>query len=390
MKSSILIILLLALANKVYPCGNEYGHTLDGKRIPTRYFFLSERMLHFDTLEIQHKLTALRAKVNSGSATFKTRSDIALNLMKLGQADSSIKILRPLLREHPNEYTINANLGTAYELAGQLDSALKYISEGYQINPKSHRGSEWVHIKILEAKLKEQQQSGWMATNAILDLRELLNKVKAKNQHRARRNVNQSIFYQVRTRAPFTPAPNKILSNMLQTLGDFNAESGTYENALLAYAFAIKFQPSSYLGRKIKEKIITLNRRRDAHPDIWELPDAFVRIIHIGKLNPDLLLMGLDGFAEQLDSMHLNEAFRQDSLNILKNQLDSIQTQTNKIIKTKNGQLSRAIKAKYIFLVLGLFIGILLTSSIFKRKRKKQTPPHRHKSHPPAPLPSSS
>ena len=82
--------------------------------------------------------------------------------------------------------------------------------------------------------------------------------------------------------------------------------------------------------------------------------------------------MGLDEFAEQLDSLHLKEAFRQDSLKILQTQLDSITTQSNKAIKTKNGQLTRAKKAKYIFLVLGLFIGILLTSTVLRRKRKKE------------------
>lgn len=53
--------------------------------------------------------------------------------MKLGKADVALEILKELNYHYPNEYKIVANLGTAYELNAELDSALKYIKKGIKL-----------------------------------------------------------------------------------------------------------------------------------------------------------------------------------------------------------------------------------------------------------------
>lgn len=365
MKKILLFLLLSTLSFKTYPCGNEYGYTLDGERQYTRYFFLSERMLHFDEVKIKTKLSKLREKVNDGSANYKTHSDIALNLMKLGKADSSVLLLRSLLRDYPDEYNINANLGTAYELTGKLDSALKYISRGVEINATSHRGSEWVHVKILEAKIKEKKYRGWIDTHPIIELNDLLQKIDSANKRHELSTINHQVFYQIRTRAPFTPAPNKVLANILVTLGDFNAKVETYENALLAYANAINYEPSPYIQRKIKEKITALNRKRKAHPK--EVPSEFIRFMTRAEISPDLLLLGLDDFTEKLDSIHLDEVSKNDSLEILKNKIDSLVQNSEAQLKSQKDTDSNQSNPLYIG--MGLLVGIGLTLTVL-RKRK--------------------
>lgn len=177
MSRPLLLFSFLLSSFALYPCGNEYAHTWDGKRIYSRYFFLRDHHRHFDTDKLEKRISSLNQKVEKGEATFKTWSDLALNLMKLGEVDSALSILEPLALEHPEEYNILANLGTCYELSGRLDSALKYISLGLEKNPNSHRGSEWIHVKILEAKIKEQQYPGWINTNEIVSQAEILAKL---------------------------------------------------------------------------------------------------------------------------------------------------------------------------------------------------------------------
>ena len=109
MKNTILILVLFCSVHFSFGCGNEYGYSLDGQRVHTRYLFLSERMLKFNKDDINKRLTALNNKVENGTDDYKTWSNIALNLMKLGQTDSSLKILLPLYKAYPNEYTIIGN-----------------------------------------------------------------------------------------------------------------------------------------------------------------------------------------------------------------------------------------------------------------------------------------
>ncbi len=59
--------------------------------------------------------------------------------------------------QHPNDYSIIANLGTAYELTGNDEKALELIRKAVAINPNSHYNSEWIHVRILEEKVGKKQ-----------------------------------------------------------------------------------------------------------------------------------------------------------------------------------------------------------------------------------------
>lgn len=130
----------------------------------TNFFYLSKKHRTFDTEHIKERLAITEAKPNA-KTNFKIQSNIASYHIKLGEVKKALQILKPLSDNYPNEYTISANLGTAYELEGQLNKALRLIKNGYQINSESHFGSEWIHIKILEAKIKERSNPGWLKTH---------------------------------------------------------------------------------------------------------------------------------------------------------------------------------------------------------------------------------
>ena len=223
MKLITTLALLLIGATSGYSCGNEYGYTLDGRIVHTQYFYLSSKMKSHDRIKTKERLEHLRRKVATYPNDYKAWSDLAVNLLKVGKADSAVKILRPWVEKMPNEYNLNANLGTAYELTGNLDSALKYISKGYSLNKNSHFDSEWVHIKILEAKIKERARPGWIRINRILNVDSLIVRADTLNHRRTGvfpgvTQVNRQIMYQIRTRVPFTPAPNQVITNLLLSI----------------------------------------------------------------------------------------------------------------------------------------------------------------------------
>lgn len=333
-----------------YPCGNEYGETLDGTRMYGRYFYLSPDMRVFNVKRLNEHLDELYQRSKGLPNDYKIWSDIAVNLMKLGQADSALKILVPMAKKYPEEYNILANLGTCYELVGALDSALKYISSGFKVNPKSHNGSEWIHMEILKAKIKEKHSPGWLSKNPIIEIQDVVDRFRSLKESRLVYAVNRHFSYQIRTRAPFTPAPNQVMTNLMITLGDFNTEHGTYENALLAYANALDFQDKYAVERRIKERIRELNRKRSARTDPGELSQMFLWMMERSKVNPELLVSGLREYSLRLDSLDRSDEVKKDSFDRLRLQVDSVESllRDQKAIKEEELAVAHSQRHKYV------------------------------------------
>lgn len=179
-----------------------------------------------------HKLEARLKKEHS----YMLLSDYAVCLMKLGKVQEAVDILVELEAHYPNEFQIASNLGTAYELNGMPDSALKYIRHGMQLNPNDHEGSEWIHVKILEAKINLQKDSTWLTTHTVLGLT-----VAQENDS----NVRNQLYIQLRERFPFTPGPDAIMADLMEDLGDCFGKTASLEYAKVLYQVS-----KEYYGRK--------------------------------------------------------------------------------------------------------------------------------------------
>ena len=322
----------LLISSAVFPCGNEYGHKLDGTKMHSQYFYLRPYHLKFDTVKLRKQIADYDSKYSiTDSATYpikslekdKALSNKALALMKLGKVSKAKDILVDLVTRNPKEYSMVANLGTAYELSGELDSALKYISKGLEINPKSHYGSEWIHVELLKAKIKRKRSKYYIIKNPILSDELLESKRDTSKRYWHRSRVLNHIYWQVRTRAPFTPAPNEVIWNLLLTAGEFAQKHDTYENALLAFAYSRKYAYNYEQKRKSEQKIKALNKLRDKLPHDKMVDRMFFHTIKRADISPDFLLMGLDELSESLDSVNTLE-------NKYLSRIDSLETELKK------------------------------------------------------------
>lgn len=116
----------------------------------------------FGPKEWEEKLSQLE-----GETEFPKRNDYAATLIYLGRSEEAVSVLLALEKEEPGHYSVASNLGTAYELMGQDALALEWIRKGIERNPKSHSGSEWLHVRILESKIKMKEQPGWLKTHSV-------------------------------------------------------------------------------------------------------------------------------------------------------------------------------------------------------------------------------
>jgi hypothetical protein len=93
----------------------------------------------------------------------------------------------------------------------------------------------------LKAKIKRKRSKYYIIKNPIIS-DELLESKRDTSKRRWRSSrVLHHIYWQVRTRAPFTPAPNEVIWNLLLTAGEFAQKHDTYENAFIAFAYSRKY-----------------------------------------------------------------------------------------------------------------------------------------------------
>ncbi len=220
MKRLVLFLLAGMAPFAANACLNEYRHT-DELEFTADLAELDKNMIrHFDREAIA---AALKVMLKQGLHDYKDSSDAAVLMIKNGEVFRALGMFQQLMQAHPAEYTIASNLGTAYELAGENDSALKYIQLGMALNPKSHRGSEWVHERILKTKLAVQDDPEWLSRHTVLDLshhmfREEMDFGKNTNRGMAQVDTLTAIIYQLNERIPFTSAPDLIMASITSDL----------------------------------------------------------------------------------------------------------------------------------------------------------------------------
>lgn len=236
----LLVFSLLSLA-----CINLYRTDLSGEvTIGPAYH---DEVLHEtkDTSGFRAKSIELLEKYNE-TGQLECESDYAAVLIYLNRLDEAKKIYHKIESENPNLYITASNLGTIYELEGKPDSALFWIKRGIELNPASHRGSEWIHVKILEYKLSSEKD----ITKSILKL-DFGNKEKPENvANYDLRKLDVHLTTQLRERVSLVPPPNKIVGNLFFDRGNVLALAADVQSALENYNKALEYGFSSDLMAK--------------------------------------------------------------------------------------------------------------------------------------------
>jgi len=171
---------------------------------------------------------------------------IAVALLHLGKTNRAVKILERLERTTPGSYYVAANLGTAYELSGDNKKAHKWIAEGIKRKPDSHFGTEWLHLKILEAKQAIKKDPKWIATNSVLGIDwesvgDDLSKVKVAADGGGVRNadeVRKALEYQLHERTEFVKPTDPTVASLLYDLSHLVRHSRSAEHGDLVLAAA--------------------------------------------------------------------------------------------------------------------------------------------------------
>ncbi|PHS12460.1 MAG: hypothetical protein COA78_08285 [Blastopirellula sp.] len=249
---TLIAVLLFTVSPQAHACLNHFFTKIDGHAHTdnSHYYLLETREDSTNWNEIYQNLkTELETEDN-----YKKRSDMAAAMIHLGQTQEAIDILVELEEKHPGEYTIAGNLGTAYELVGEVGLAIKWIKIGMERNPDSHDGSEWLHVRILEVKQELAADPDWLNSHSVLGL-DFGQADKPKmpasfGEERTSEDVIEAIQYQLHERLQFVKGTDPIVADLLVTLGNLIALTDSVEPAVDVYKLAMPFPENLTLAQR--------------------------------------------------------------------------------------------------------------------------------------------
>jgi tetratricopeptide (TPR) repeat protein len=267
----LLISLLLGfIATDTYACGNEYFRTelpFYNKKLKIKFLLNYDSNIMpywsngFGEIPMNERWVLLEKMKTAGIARgdddmlswpeivtslatdkhYKLLSDYAWHEVRTGNRDIAVKLLETLYARHPDEYNILANLGTAYEVTGKNEKALEFLRKAVAINPQSHYGSEWIHIKILEQKLAAHPDY-----RLILDLKADTDpqgwlKGKVYDKSMKPDSLMVQLAFQLHERISFIAPPDPIVGQLVKDFADLVALTHSQKEAKEFYEYAVGY-----------------------------------------------------------------------------------------------------------------------------------------------------
>jgi hypothetical protein len=122
---------------------------------------------------------------------------------------------------------------------GENQKAYEWIKKSIQINPESHKGSEWLHLKILEAKINNLKDvSGEFLIHTTFGSEAV---PKTKLSKKELENLEKALYYQLNERITFIKPKDQIISVLLFELGNIALLNKDYLSASEIYELSKKY-----------------------------------------------------------------------------------------------------------------------------------------------------
>lgn len=196
---------------------------------------------------------------------FENMTNLGVLLIYQGQYGRAVRHFLVVERRFPGRHETAANLGTALELAGHDETALRWIRIGIRRNQNEHVRSEWLHARILEAKIALSKDPGYLKNHSVAGVAfeqalvpSLPSAMPPGNDGKpvAPWQLDRSLSYQLHERAQFVAPQDPVVANLLSDWATLNLAGGPVENADALYRLAVRYgAPRDELMRNRQEYI---------------------------------------------------------------------------------------------------------------------------------------
>ncbi len=247
-------MMLLATFSATLPasaCINETATNNRGEQFNVDRYAGENLRLRLNTLKYKDFFIELSGEVVADAKkepSFENLNNLAAVLIRHGRLPAAVKLLEFLERKYPGRYQTAANIGTAYELMGRNEDALKWIQEGIKRNAFDHHGTEWLHVHILKAKLGQIPKAapghsilGLDFGNAVMPGRPTGLPVGEDGKPRSLFSVGLALRYQLIERIEFIAAPDAMVAGLLLDWANLELLAGSVESAGVLYDTALRY-----------------------------------------------------------------------------------------------------------------------------------------------------
>ena len=112
---------------------------------------------------IRKRYEAAAAKLTKRSRQRKLTTDEAADLgallLRLGETARAVEVLRTAQRENPKHFQLLANLGTAWQMQGDLAQAAACLEQAIHLVPAKLREAERLHLKLVRLRARQSRDA---------------------------------------------------------------------------------------------------------------------------------------------------------------------------------------------------------------------------------------
>lgn len=249
----IFFIIFFGLNQSLKACLNEYRALLNGNIVEfDGEIYVPQGKYNLNNKAELKEHILLIEELYGKSKSLMDYSDLGVLFVYDGQYERAKAIFQEIEKKLPNRYQTATNLGTVYELLGKNDSAYYWIKKGIELNPHSHEGSEWIHLKILEAKINAKGDEKYLWSTNILGINFGDGKTPEYKSNMPLDTLAKHIYIQLNERMTFLKPKDPTVAQLLFSLGNAYAITHDVKTGLKVLKLAQEYgYQSDILNKRI-------------------------------------------------------------------------------------------------------------------------------------------
>ena len=107
----------------------------------------------------EQEAAKLAKLAQSRKLTADEAADLGALYVRLGDVNRALEVLRPAQREHPEHFHLAANLGTAWQLHGDLAQAAAALQQAVRLAPGKDQKAEELHMRLVRLRGREPRDA---------------------------------------------------------------------------------------------------------------------------------------------------------------------------------------------------------------------------------------
>lgn len=157
----LIVCLIVQLAvGPIWACAWDYDTlTMERLEFPDALELITGKFLRHSSEFYEWRIQDRKQKLEQDPSVLAYYDDLAVAYDKTDQHQMAIETMQAKNAIEPNQYETEANLGTFYIHAGQLEQGIEHINKAIAINPEAHFGRE-IYQQDLVNYVRLRQKNG--------------------------------------------------------------------------------------------------------------------------------------------------------------------------------------------------------------------------------------